>query len=49
MDEDWCYFVNPYTQVSLASDQRSLGAGGAAGGAISNANSMATITGDLIG
>lgn len=43
MDEDWCYFVNPYTQVSLASDQRSLGAGGVAGKNIDNANSMATI------
>ena len=25
MDSDWCYAVNPYTQRSLASDQRSLG------------------------
>ena len=25
MDMQWCYAVNPYTQRSLASDQRSLG------------------------
>lgn len=27
MDADWCYFVNPYTQTKLASNQRSLGNG----------------------
>lgn len=25
MDDDWCYFTNPFTQRSLASNQRSLG------------------------
>ncbi len=25
-DNDWCYFANPYTQRTLASNQRSLGA-----------------------
>lgn len=26
MDSDWCYFMNPFTQTKLASNQRSLGA-----------------------
>lgn len=44
MDSPWYYTVNPYTQRRLASDQRSLGAGGAAGGPIVRAHERATIT-----
>ena len=44
MDAPWFYTVNPYTQRNLASNQRSLGAGGVAGGAIVSAHEKATIT-----
>ncbi len=44
MDTDWVYAVNPFTQTSLASDQRSLGAGGSAGTLISEAHRRATIS-----
>lgn len=44
MDAPWCYAVNPFTQRNLASNQRSLGAGGAAGGMISEAHKQAIIT-----
>ena len=44
MDSPWYYTVNPYTQRNLASNQRSLGAGGAAGGPIMSAHEKATIT-----
>ncbi len=44
MDSDWYYTFNPYTQKSLASDQRSLGAGGSAGAAIMSAHEKATVT-----
>jgi hypothetical protein len=43
-DAPWYYTVNPYTQRNLASNQRSLGAGGAAGGPIVSAHEKATIT-----
>ena len=43
MDSAWCYSVNPYTQRNLASNQRSLGAGGSAGGLIKTANDRAVI------
>jgi hypothetical protein len=44
MDSPWYYTVNPYTQRNLASNQRSLGAGGVAGGPIVSAHEKATIT-----
>lgn len=44
MDAPWYYTVNPYTQRNLASNQRSLGAGGVAGGPIVSAHEKATIT-----
>lgn len=44
MDSEWCYTINPYTQRKLASDQRSLGAGGSAGNMISESIRKATIT-----
>tara|TARA_R110000796_G_C14567136_1_gene435432 strand:- start:4669 stop:5961 length:1293 start_codon:yes stop_codon:yes gene_type:complete len=49
MDDTWCYGVNPYTQRSLASNQRSLGAGGAAGGLISEAHRKAILSDDFAG
>lgn len=49
MDGDWCYTVNPYTQRNLASNQRSLGAGGSAGGLISEAHKKAIITDNFAG
>ena len=39
----WFYTVNPFTQVALAENQRSLGAGGSAGALISEAHHKATI------
>jgi len=42
-DNPWCYTVNPFTQRNLASNQRSLGAGGVAGGLIDSAHKKATI------
>lgn len=49
MDGKWCYSVNPYTQTSLASNQRSLGAGGTAGGLISDAHRNAVISDNFAG
>lgn len=43
-DMPWYYTVNPFTQRKLASNQRSLGAGGSAGGLISESIKKATIT-----
>ncbi len=43
-DRPWYASVNPFTKRKLASDQRSLGAGGSAGGLISEAHKKATIT-----
>ena len=48
-DQPWCYAVNPYTQTSLASNQRSLGAGGSAGGLISEAHRKAIISDNFAG
>lgn len=42
-DKPWFYSVNPFTQRKLASNQRSLGAGGAAGTLISDAVKRATV------
>ena len=43
-DMPWWYAVNPFTQRNLASNQRSLGAGGVAGKAIMTAHEKAVIT-----
>ena len=48
-DGKWYYTVNPYTQTSLASNQRSLGAGGSAGGLISEAHQNAMISSGFAG
>jgi len=48
-DGNACYFVNSYTQRSLASDQKSLGAGGAAGSLIKGAYDNATIAKNFAG
>ncbi len=42
-DGRWYYAVNSYTQTTLASNQRSLGAGGSAGERVRTANDMAMI------
>ena len=49
MDQPWHYAVNPYTQATLASNQRSLGAGGSAGSLISEAVRKATISENFAG
>lgn len=49
MDGEWCYALNPYSQRSLASNQRSLGAGGEAGGLIATAHQRATISDNFAG
>jgi hypothetical protein len=49
MDAPWCYAVNPFTQRKLASTNRSLGAGGAAGGAIKTALDRAIIDENFAG
>lgn len=49
MDSDWCYTVNPFTQRNLASNQRSLGAGGSAGELISKAHKKAIISDNFAG
>jgi hypothetical protein len=49
MDGEWCYALNPYSQRSLASNQRSLGAGGEAGGLIATAHQRATISENFAG
>ena len=43
-DMPWTYTVNPFTQVALSNEQRSLGAGGVAGTLVSDAQKKATIT-----
>ena len=49
MNEDWCYFVNPFTQRKLAAGNRGLGAGGVAGGLVKNAVDRATIDSNFAG
>ena len=49
MDSQWCVAVNPFTQRKLASDQRSLGAGGSAGGLISEAHKRAILSDNFAG
>lgn len=48
-DMQWKCAVNPFTQTSLADVQRSLGAGGSAGGLIKSAHERAIITDDFAG
>ena len=48
-DKQWKTAVNPFTQRTLASDQRSLGAGGPAGGLISEAHRRAILSDDFAG
>lgn len=48
-DMPWFYTVNPFTQRTLASNQRSLGAGGVAGGLISEAHKKAIIAQNFAG
>ena len=48
-DGSWYYTVNPYTQTSLASNQRSLGAGGSAGGLVTTAHEKAMISSNFAG
>lgn len=48
-DAPWFYTVNPFTQRKLASNQRSLGAGGSAGSLISESHKKAIITENFAG
>lgn len=48
-DSQWIVAVNSFTQRKLASDQRSLGAGGSAGGLISEAHRRAILSDDFAG
>jgi len=49
MSSGRCYTVNPSTQTRLASTLRSLGAGGSAGGLISEAHRKAILSDDFAG
>lgn len=49
MDMKWIVAINPFTQRKLASDQRSLGAGGSAGGLISEAHNRAILSDNFAG
>lgn len=49
MDAEWIYAVNSFTQRKLASDTRSLGAGGVMGKTISDAHRRAILTEDFAG
>lgn len=48
-DGMWNCAINPFTQTKLASNQRSLGAGGSAGGLIKSAHEKGVITEDFAG
>jgi len=48
-DQPWYYTVNPHTQTKLASNQRSLGAGGAAGKLITESHQKATLSSNFAG
>ncbi len=45
MNKRWCYFLNPYSQVALATEQRSLGVNPEAG----SANARATVNTNFAG
>ena len=47
--QPWYYTVNPFTQKKLSSNQRSLGAGGAAGNMIAEAHMKAALTRNFAG
>ncbi len=49
MDSMWNFALNPFTQRTLASDQRSLGAGGVAGGLIDEAHKRAILSENFAG
>ena len=49
MSDDWCYFVNPFTQRKLAAGNRGLGAGGTAGNLVKTAVDKATIDSNFAG
>lgn len=49
MDGMWNYAVNPFAQIALSDEQRSLGAGGSAGGLVKSAHERAIITEDFAG
>ena len=49
MDAPWCYSVNPFTQVALSNEQRSLGSGGISGALISEAHKKAIISRNYAG
>ncbi len=49
MDGNWYYTFNPRTQTALASNQRSLGAGGSAGELIDTAQKQATVSQNFAG
>lgn len=48
-DDSWMYAVNPYTQTSLASTQKSLGSGGSSGSLIKTAHEKAMIDPNFAG
>jgi len=48
-DSMWSFAMNPFTQVELAEQQRSLGAGGSAGTAVMSALDRATINENFAG
>lgn len=48
-DDMWFYAVNPYTQTSLASIQRSLGSGGVSGELVKSAHEKAIISDNFAG
>lgn len=48
-DMPWTYTVNPFTQRNLASNQRSLGAGGSAGALITESHKKAMISANFAG
>ena len=48
-DSMWNAAINPFTQTALASNQRSLGAGGSAGGLVKSAHEKGVITSDFAG
>jgi hypothetical protein len=48
-DGMWAAAINPFTQTALADVQRSLGAGGSAGGLVKSAHTRGVITEDFAG
>lgn len=48
-DDMWTYAINPFTQAKLADQQRSLGAGGVAGGLVRTAHEKSIVTDNFAG